>query len=75
MNWVIKELRNWGIEELVTFKSVCMGPSYPDRAGAFSCVPSLPGWSFLRLICEGNLPPPSFPSHALGAGASPTDRS
>jgi hypothetical protein len=27
----------------------------------FSSIPRLPGWSFLRLICEGNLPPPLFP--------------
>jgi hypothetical protein len=32
-----------------------------ERAGAFSSVPRLPAWSFQRLICEGNLPPPLFP--------------
>jgi hypothetical protein len=26
--------------------------------GVFSSVPSLPGWSFLQLICGGVLPPP-----------------
>jgi hypothetical protein len=60
---------------LATFRSGYMGPSHLGRTGVFSCVPRLPGWSFLRLICEGNLPPPPFPSLALGAGASPTDKS
>ena len=42
----------------------------------FSYVPGLPGWSFLRLICEGNLPPPLFSrSFGSGARASPTDKS
>jgi hypothetical protein len=34
----------------------------------FSSIPRLPGWSFLRLICEGNLPPPLFPVLRDAAG-------
>jgi hypothetical protein len=33
-----------------------------------------PGLVFQQLICEGNLPPPLFPSASLGARASPTDK-
>ena len=58
-------------EPLVTFKSVYMGPPHLDRAGAISSVPSLSrqAGSFLRLICEGNLPPPPFPEcFARGRG-------
>jgi hypothetical protein len=57
---------------LVTFKSVYMGPTYLDRAGTFSCVPSLPGWSFLRFIYGGVLPPPAVPlAYAWGQGFPP----
>jgi hypothetical protein len=38
---------------------------------AFSCVPSLPGWSFLRIIYGGVRPLPLFPSTALGARGFP----
>ncbi|MBP1748765.1 MAG: hypothetical protein H6Q52_1304 [Deltaproteobacteria bacterium] len=41
---------------VLTFKSVCMGSTYLDRAGAFSCVPSLPGWWHGQaLLARGNL--------------------
>ncbi len=44
--------------------------------GHISFVPSLPGWSFLRLIYRGVLPPPSFStSFGSGAAVSPTDKS
>ncbi len=57
---------------LVSFKSVYMGPTYQDRTGTFSCVPSLPGWSFLRLIYGGVLPPPADPlAFAWGQGFPP----
>jgi hypothetical protein len=36
---------------LVTFKSVCMGPSYLDRAGTFSCVPRAPGAGGTDKLC------------------------
>jgi hypothetical protein len=56
---------------LVSFKSVYMGPT-SDRTGIFSCVPSLPGWSFLRLIYGGVLPPPADPlAFAWGQGFPP----
>jgi hypothetical protein len=34
----------------------------------FSSIPGLPGWSFQRLMCEGNLPPPLFPVLMDAAG-------
>ena len=34
----------------------------------FSSVPSLPVWSFLRLIYGGFLPPPHSPRQARGCG-------
>src|SRR5512135_296507 len=57
---------------LVTFKSVCMGLTCLARAGTFSCVPSLPGWSFLRFIYGGVLSPPADPlAFAWGQGLPP----
>ena len=41
---------------------------------AFSSVPRLPAWSFLRLICGGVLPPPHSPDKS-GAAVSPADKS
>jgi len=36
------------------------GVEFKKGGDIFSSVPRLPAWSFLRLICEGNLPPPLF---------------
>jgi hypothetical protein len=38
----------------------CIAREYCLMDKGCSFAPGLPGWSFLRLICEGNLPPPLF---------------
>jgi len=44
-------------QRLVTFKSVCMGPRYLDRAGIFSCVPRAPGLVFSKVYLQGSSAP------------------
>jgi hypothetical protein len=42
-------------------QATAMGDGLLKGGNIFSSIPRLPGWSFLPLICEGNLPPPLFP--------------
>jgi hypothetical protein len=55
-----------GIDEL---KATAVADQPLKRDDIFSSIPRLPGWSFLRLICEGILPPPLFPVLMDAAGA------
>jgi len=48
--------------------------AYPDRAGAFSFVPRLPGWSFPATYLRGTLGPLRIPFDRLRAAVSPIDK-
>jgi hypothetical protein len=72
-NFYQKQAKDHGRKPVGECLEFCLIMSRRD-VEAFSSVPRLPAWSFLRLIHGGVLPPPHSPDKS-GAAVSPADKS